>query len=189
MEKEVNKECGENLPPPAKKLRFLPTPPKRTGPDNPQRPFIKKRNVYSTNGTPSKGRPILPKAQSNASIEHQKRLEECPGCLYEASKPEGKKDVRKDCIVCGAKTRFMCSICRLPFCFYNRDERIKSAIERGDKRVSFLGGVRPASKISFTTSEGKTMTVENSCFHMRHQKMLDKVSKQFGAGYKQPSAA
>ena len=121
-------------------------------------------------------------------MSHQALVDECPGCLFPIAK-EGGKDVRRICSVCGSKTASICSLCRLPFCSVNRDEKIKKAIEKSAPSVAFMKGKRPAAFIEIVTTEGKKLKVENTCFHMRHQKKMDEVSKQFGAGYKRPSSS
>ena len=184
LEKEIqNEQNCENLPT-VPSHQLVKTPPRRTGVSNPRRAFVETRNALSTLGTPSKGRPVFPKSRKEKTVDHQKRLDECPGCLYEIAKKEGQKDVRKDCVVCGAKTKYLCMICRLPYCFTSRDERIKKAIEKKEKGVEFLDGCRPASRVKMVTAAGSEWLFENSCFHIRHQKMLDDVAKKYGAGIK-----
>lgn len=152
---------------------LVPMTPPRSARDNPRAAFEEERH-YSvvTGATPGRGRPKYPKHKTSAWFQDQSRLKTCVGLLYMAAEKK-----RGKCFLCNVKTRFFCVLCKRWYCVESQDETLKDLIAGDNDVTKFLDGKRPPATIrmkstGFDGAHVDVIAVENSCFHIVHQKTI-----------------
>ena len=151
----------------------------------------------SIGSTPTKGRPKFPKHKNAGSIQKEKRESKCFEVPHAMCKWNNKKkeyeSVRRTCQLCNSKTKFQCIVCKRWYCVVvNRDNISRKLICEQHPRVAHLGGTRPVPILTLQSASMRQgahsqLVVQNSCFHIDHQKRRNKMVRALHTKSRKPT--